>query len=239
MYPTISIFGLEFGSSNFFMILGIFSMIVVNVLRAKQFGVSKIKAVLISITNNVGAFAGAKVLFLLENINTLANGISFGGFSFYGTVFMLPVFMLITYNLYGMEKDKFFDYSTPSVLIELAFYRTGCLLAGCCCGIEAGWGIAMAHSPEVLRVPVQLIEIILDVGIFALLVAYQQKGRHKGLLYPIFMIAYGAIRFVLEFLRVRQVWIWSMSEAHFLSILAIAIGIIWIYFKTKKQKQQG
>ena len=229
------------GSGNFFMILGIFSMIVVNLFRAKKFNISKLKSVAISLTNNVGAFAGAKILFLLENIKSLSQGISFGGFSFYGTVFMLPLFMLVTYNMYGIEKKEFLNFSTPSVLMELAFYRTGCLLAGCCCGVEAGWGIAMAHSPEVLRVPVQLIEIILDLGIFATLLYVERKAffKENGLLYPIFMVSYGLIRFVIEFFRVRDVWVWGMSEAHFLSLLAIAIGVVWIVLAVKKHNKKA
>jgi len=237
MYPSINLFGLCFSSSTLFMLLGIVSMVVVNLFRAKSFGVSKLKSVAISITNNVGAFAGAKLLFVLENIDNLKNGSSLGGFSLYGTIFFLPLFMLITYNMYGMGKDEFFNFSTPGVLMELAFYRTGCLLAGCCYGIVAGWGIAMAHSPEVLRVPVQLIEIVFDLGIFAMLLCVQKKQFfRKGLLYPLFMISYGVVRFVLEFFRVNQVWFLGLTNSHLASVISIAIGCVWIILKVKKQK---
>jgi len=241
MYPKINLFGMSFDSAMLFMILGIFAMIVVNLFRANKFGISKLKSVAISITNNVGAFAGAKILFLLENLDSLQSNISFGGFSFYGTVFMLPVFMLITYSFYGMDKKQFLNFSTPSVLMELAFYRTGCLLAGCCCGIPAEWGFAMAHSPEILRVPVQLIEIILDLGIFATLLYVERKAffKENGLLYPLFMICYGVIRFVVEFFRVRDVLLWGMSESHFLSLLAIAIGVVWIVLAVKKHNKKA
>ena len=38
------------------------------------------------------------------------------------------------------------------------FGRIGCFFAGCCYGKEANWGFALENEPEILRIPIQLIE---------------------------------------------------------------------------------
>ena len=231
MYPILNIFGLEVRSTQFFVILCIVVSFGFYVLRAKKYNLTKGKAMLMCLAYNIGGFAGGKILYIIKNHISMEAGVGFWGFAYYGAVLIIPIFVLATLNLFEVKADQVFDFGGPSMLMQLAIYRVGCLLNGCCYGIEASWGMAMAHSPEVLRVPVQLIEIILDVAIFVAMLAYEKKGKYKGILYPIFMVAYGVIRFVLECFRVRTILFAGMSIDHILSLVSIAIGIIWIYFK--------
>lgn len=240
MYPDIFVLGISL--PRLFLILGVVVSILSGAFLARKFGISVKLGMLIILINNFGVLAGSKILFLLNNLSSVQNGIEVGGLLLYGGILFHPIYMYCVSNFFKVERKTFFDFSTPPFILGVAIYRIGCFCGGCCCGIPADWGFAMAHSPEVLRVPTQLIELVFDVGIFVMLLIVERKNWFngtKGILYPIFMVSYGVIRFVIEFFRVRDVLLWGMSQAHFLSLLSIAIGIIWIYFKTKKQKQQG
>jgi len=237
------IFGITVPSYVFFLVLSGIVYIVIGICRGKKFGFSIISAAVMSLVNAWGILCGAKLLFWMNYTESLTHGIPlFGGFLLFGSVFFLPVYMYMVRFFVKMGAKNYFNFSTPGLVATASIFKVGCLMAGCCYGVEANWGVAMQHSPEVLRIPLQIIELVLLAIFFVIVLLIEKRSelvREKGLLYPVFMIGYGCIRFVLEFLREKENVIWILSQEHFLSILAIAIGIIWIYFKTKKQKQQG
>ncbi|MBR2029353.1 MAG: prolipoprotein diacylglyceryl transferase [Clostridia bacterium] len=233
---------MEISSSNLCITLGFIAAVLMAIFCSKQFNIPRIKAVIMIVVNSFGVVAGAKILFLINNLSSIQNGIKVGGLLFYGAVFFFPVYMLFTRAFFKVESKTYYNFSTLGLIIALAFYRIGCFMDGCCCGIPADWGFAMAHSPEVLRVPTQLIELVCDVGIFAILLVAERKNWFngtKGILYPLFMICYGVIRFVIEFFRMREVLLWGMSQAHFLSLLSIAIGVVWIVLAVKKHNKKA
>jgi len=240
MYPDIFVLGMSL--SRLFLLLGIVVAILVGAFRARKFGISVKLGMLIIFVDNFGTLAGSKILFLINNLSSIKYGIEVGGLLLYGGILFLPIYMYCIGNFFKMDRKRFFDFSTPSLLLGLAIYRIGCFCGGCCCGIPADWGFAMAHSPEVLRVPTQLIELVCDIGIFAILLVAERKNWFngtKGILYPLFMICYGVIRFVIEFFRMREVLLWGMSQAHFLSLLSIAIGVVWIVLAVKKHNKKA
>lgn len=240
MYPKVDVLGISL--QRLFLIIGIVVAILVGAFRSRKFGISVKMGMLIIFVDNFGTLAGSKILYLINNWTSIENGIEVGGLLLYGGILFLPIYMYCISNFFKIDVKKFFDFSTPSLLLGLAFYRIGCFCGGCCCGIPADWGFAMAHSPEVLRVPTQLLELVCDIGIFAMLLIGEKKqwfNGTKGILYPIFMVSYGLIRFVIEFFRVRDVWVWGMSEAHFLSLLSIAIGVVWIVLALKKHNKKA
>ena len=197
---------------------------------------------LIIFIDNFGTLAGAKGLYLINNWTTIQNGVEVSGLLLYGGILFLPIYMFCISNFFKIDVKKFFDFATPSLILGLAFYRIGCFIGGCCYGVPADWGFPMAHSPEILRVPTQLIELICDIGIFAMLLYAEKKewfNETKGILYPLFMISYGLIRFVIEFFRERDILIGTFSQAHFLSLFAIAIGIIWVILAVEKQTKKS
>jgi hypothetical protein len=93
----------------------------------------------------------------------------------------------------------------------LACGRIGCLSAGCCHGRPARWGIR--YGPEhaelglpsclmgVRLVPIQLVESLLVAGAVATGLAVVLAGGQPGEAASLYVVAYAALRFVLEFLR--------------------------------------
>lgn len=92
-----------------------------------------------------------------------------------------------------------------------ALGRQGCFAAGCCWGrpTEAWWGVVFTHPdtasglPGVPLIPTQLLESGLSLLLFAgiLLMERLYRRRRQGTTFLIYGFGYGAIRFVMDFLR--------------------------------------
>ena len=145
-----------------------------------------------------------------------------GGLTYYGGFLgasLMAVFVL--------RRDRFpfwkaADMAGFAVPLGLGFGRMGCLLAGCCYGVESQSAFALsfpprspaseaefkAHSlPSVVDwshrvLPTQIFESALCLGIAAYcLLRVHGRKRYDGQVFVNFLALYAAGRFLLEFLR--------------------------------------
>jgi len=160
------------------------------------------------------------------------------------------------------------DVLVPSLAIGHAFGRIGCHLAGCCwggvctvpgVGVRVGYhempdgtpfgnaftdqfyrGIIDADMMQSLPIwPVQLME---SIGLFLLagaLVWWASRGPLRpGFVIAGYLIIYGVMRFMLEFLRgdaERGLWFGgTISTSQIISALIIPVGIALIVANRKK-----
>lgn len=112
----------------------------------------------------------------------------------------------------------------------LVFGRTGCLVSGCCHGRPSGVGIRYRHGAargplEGVRLfPIQLVEAMWTAVITLVGVIFVLAGAAPGTAVWFWLLAYGAVRFVLEFARgdVLRPQLGPLSEAQWLAVGLIA-----------------
>jgi phosphatidylglycerol:prolipoprotein diacylglycerol transferase len=191
--------------------------------------------IVIALVVNAIAIFGAYLLFHIEE--PTAPLASFG-LSFFGTVYFLPIGMhFVSYCFRKYSKKEFRDLWALTVPMELSLVRLGCFFAGCCLGVQAHHGVHFPNDPEgFYRVPIQLIEVVFDVGIFILLIVLEKKKINKGYLYPIFMVSYGFIRFILEFWRDTAKHFYGLSNGQIFAFISVIIGCIWIMLLYRKKE---
>ena len=117
------------------------------------------------------------------------------------------------------------DAFARGAIIMMAIGRIGCIFQHCCYGKQASWGWDLGDG--VNRIPVQFIEM---VGLF-LIVLFIHKLHQKELftgrrLFIVFM-AYGVLRFGMEFLR--EPIADQFAGLGFYHWLALSVGIIGAY----------
>ena len=92
------------------------------------------------------------------------------------------------------------DLLAPYLPLGQAIGRLGNFLAGDAYGLPTSlpWAVFQAGA---FRHPVQLYELVLDLGLFAFLSRRRYVSFRDGELFQIYIVGYSLIRFPLEFLR--------------------------------------
>ena len=153
----------------------------------------------------------------------------FSGQSLFGAVFFLPLFYFIGAKLFKRKNPDVFDCFTVPMVFTLFCARISCLLTGCCLG---------AYIPGTeARFPTREAELVFYAVLLAFLVPRVIKNRSRGNIYPIFMIAYGAFRFVCEFFRESSSFPGAFHLSHLWALITLALGLS-IFFEIKRKSSK-
>lgn len=215
----------------FFWAIGIIVSVTYYVLIHKKFRIQWYVALFLGLIMILLETFGAKILFFLENPDSIKEGISWtGGYSLFGVFFFAPLFLILISLFLKMGYLDLMDLLIPGILLELAFYRIGCTCVGCCYGIEVGWGISNGIKDKLF--PVQPLESILDITSFIAIFLLFLKGKLKrGEPFYLTYIFYGLIRFVLEFFRHRNNLVGIFSLTHFFALATFVFGTSMLFIR--------
>lgn len=193
----------------------------------------------------VFGFIGAKIFYIYlirhliswKSIVQLSylNWLMGSGFVFYGVVLAAPVGAILAGKIHRITVKPFLDRVIFLFPLAHGFGRIGCFLAGCCYGIpySGKWAVVFPASTMGLSgvplFPVQLVEAMLLFILSLILYVLQEVKKWRYTL-SVYLIAYGIIRFVLEYFRFDAVRgsfsVFSTSQwiSLFLILAAIMYG---------------
>jgi phosphatidylglycerol:prolipoprotein diacylglycerol transferase len=101
---------------------------------------------------------------------------------------------------------------------------------------ELPWAIYIA-STDNYHQPVFLYESILNIILFVVLFRFLSRGYFKGKIISYYIIGYGIVRFLMEFIRIDIVpQIMGLRLPMITSVFWLIIGIISLILLTKKYK---
>ncbi len=221
----------------FFWMFGIIFSVAFYMIMAKRYQHKWYISLLLGFIMIILETFSAKIMFLIENPSSIKNGITWrGGYSLFGVFFILPIFLFAISFILKIKFLDLMDYLIPVGLLELSFYRIGCMCTGCCYGIEVGWGITNGTAKGLF--PVQPLEACLDFAAFIVIVLLIRKNKlRRGEAFYITYLSYGAIRFVMEFLRERTNVVGPLATSHFYALAIMIFGIVmFVYSRKYKNK---
>ena len=165
-------------------------------------------------------FVGMKLLYWIVTPNEFIDAIKHGrilellttGMVFYGGLAggILGIFICSR-----KKKRSFFEFSdlmAPCFCVAHAFGRIGCLLVGCCAGVEPGdpvlFGAATYHGACAFtyadghqHLPVPLMEAIFLLLLCVALILILKKTKKLGTVTGWYLVLYAIWRFVIESFR--------------------------------------
>lgn len=177
----------------------------------------------------------------LENIGRISS--SDGAvMSLFGAIFFLPLFYFLLAKFSKRKTADVFDTFTVSMVFTLLCARVNCLFAGCCQG-KCIHGVTGPQWPT-RELELAFYAVVLTVMIFRIL-----QKKNYGQLYPLYMVSYGAFRFVIEFFRMtlddqmalKQTGAYTGSVfhlSHLWAILSVCIGLS-IYYEVRKKHSKN
>lgn len=204
----------------------------------------------------VGAgLLGAKVLYILTRLPEMIADPSLivhnlkNGFVVYGSIIGGILGAWIYCRKVKWNFFEVFDLVVPALALAQGIGRIGCLLAGCCYGMELAADNPIAivfHNSEyapnnVPLLPTQIISSLLDFAHFAVLMLLSKKLKTSGQLAGCYLIFYSIGRFILEFFRGDLIRgnVGSFSTSQFISIFICLAGILMVAGLPALQKRKG
>jgi phosphatidylglycerol:prolipoprotein diacylglycerol transferase len=206
----------------------------------------------------IAAIAGAKLMMFVvdlpeyiqhpEEILSLAT-LQAGGVFYGGLIAALAV------AGWYMRKTKLpprqtADAFAPGIALGHGIGRLGCFSAGCCWGIptHVPWAVTFTNPVANALVgvplgvplhPTQLYEAFAEFAIFGILYTRARKVRAPGDIISLYILLYGAARFVVEFYRFHEqgnLWGGPLDTSQWISIGLMAAGAA--HFVAGKSKEK-
>ena len=205
-----------------FLAAGALSIIALTLWRRQKYGLSMLSAVCFSMLLIITGTLGAKLLSFAKSGFT-----SFNGMAFYGSIFLNLLLVPLFGLPFRMKPAQSWDLSAPAAALLISCFRFGCYCAGCCGGVLCTIG------SFTFRWPAQMLESFGDMVLTVILLRLEGKEICRGLLHPIFLVSYGSMRFVIEWMRDMPELILGLSEGHWNSLLSILIGVVWLFVHRK------
>lgn len=225
MNNYISIFGKNISFYAILGFIGLMAALFLCLKRRTRYGIEKDDIVNLMAYSIVGIIVGSKLLALVCMIpqfveywdriqwNSEFVGILFqSGFVFYGGLAGSILAFYLYCRQFKIPFGRVMELIAPAIPLFHFFGRIGCYTAGCCGGIGG--------------FPLQLVEAFGNFLIFALIIYIQDRRRSFDGTFPLYMLTYGCMRFVLEFFRgdPERGFIGPLSVSQWISIAVVLIG---------------
>ena len=206
-------------------------------------------------------FAGAKLFHVLENLDQFALDpvgmiFSSGGFTFYGGLIIAALTIIWYLRKRDLSVPIFADSLAPGLMIAYGIGRIGCHLAG-----DGDWGIAsdIASRPSWIPVwlwaetydrnilgvdlssapvyPTPIYEFFAAAIIFAILWSVRKHPFVAGWLFSLYLVFNGIERFLIEKIRVNNVFeLFGMevTQAEVIAVSIFLLGVIGLIKTTRR-----
>ncbi|WP_322995463.1 prolipoprotein diacylglyceryl transferase [Castellaniella sp.] len=160
-----------------------------------------------------------------------------GGMSFHGGLLGVVIAMLIFARKRGMKLLAIGDFIAPLIPLGLAAGRLGNFINGELWGrpTDLPWAMVFPGSQDgIARHPSQLYEMGLEgFVLFAVVWWFARKPRPTGQTSAVFLMAYGVLRFLVEFTREPDDFLGlltgglSMGQLLSIPMVLIGLGLFW------------
>ena len=225
-------------------VIGVCLALAYALFSCTRYGLSRDDTAYIFVFGAIGAMVGAKVLYLIVSAGDIYGDITSGamtlpeiavkymsgGMVFYGG--LIGAFIVSRHMALRYKKDPvdFLPVLVPAFALAHGISRIGCLLVGCCYGMESDGPLSIVYTSSQIApngvplIPVQAVEAAGEIAIFLILaMAAPAVRRRVNILYA-YIVMYASMRFVLEFFRgdeVRGHIAW-LSVSQWISLLMLA-----------------
>jgi phosphatidylglycerol:prolipoprotein diacylglycerol transferase len=148
----------------------------------------------------------------------------------------------------GLNFKAMADLCIPCIPVAYAFGRLGNFINGELWGrtTSVPWGMYFLTGDHLLRHPSQLYEAFGEgIVLFLILWPLRNKVRTPGAMLPLYLIGYGAIRFIIEYFRQPDAQLgfvflkFSMGQLLCTGMMAAGILLWWYFAKQARRQRQN
>ena len=197
----------------------------------------------------VGGLVGAKLYFAMFEVpdgvglaGMMSALFSGSGLTWYGGFVLATVSIVWVVKRRGVPFLVVADAGGMGLAIGYGIGRIGCQLAG-----DGDYGIptdlpwGMAYPPPAVvptfeKVhPTPVYETLAGAATFGMLWLLRTKLATPGILFSLYLILAGGARFLVEFIRQKQIVVFGLTDAQWISLLLIATGVTLVLYLRRER----
>ncbi len=188
---------------------------------------------------------GSKLAYLLTEAETWSwqDLLSGSGLTWHGGFILAAVSAIIYWRRRKMPLLVMLDSLAPMLATGYAAGRVGCHLAGDgdygipCNVTDIDYSWCMSYPNGIIPTtdlvhPTPVYEVLSNLLLFALLWGLRKRIRHPGILFGIYCIGSGVLRFFVEFIRQsegRPDRFLNLRDAQLVALATVIVGIVfWV-----------
>lgn len=140
--------------------------------------------------------------------------------SFLGLCFV-PLVVHLFFKLNALRSLDMFILFVP---LQISIRRIGCVIEDCCKGIETRNSfICFFRHEDVAAHPFALYIVLICLVIFVLLILWARKLHQPGTVLTWFFVMYTSARFVVEFFRAEQMYLYGLNKAQIVCVVLLPL----------------
>ena len=156
-----------------------------------------------------------------------------GGLAIWGAVIGGGVALALFAWRYHLPFGRLVDTATPGLVLGQALGRFACIITGDAMGRATTGPFGFAYtSPNamvpqlgVYYTPTPVYEIIMNLGIFAIVWRLRKKNLPDGALFLIYLVLYSAGRFIITFWSSYLIVAFGLNQAQIISLVGLIVGL--------------
>jgi phosphatidylglycerol:prolipoprotein diacylglycerol transferase len=242
-FPEITIGPLTLQTFGIFVAIGILVGIWVAARRNERFGIPREETEKVGFILVGAGLVGARLLWVITHPEEISSPIDViavwdGGLQFTGgfvtAILLAP---LLTRKWPRGRRWELLDGAILGLAIGQAIGRLGCIAVGehlggptdFFLGINYRGGVVVEGPLEVgvTYHSAALYEALWLVPIILVLLWLDRRGARAGVMSGVFIISYGVLRFLTDFVRINDETLFGLTGAQYMSLILVPFGI-WV-----------
>lgn len=146
----------------------------------------------------------------------------------------------------GWRFPKLLDAAAPGLVLAQAIGRIACVITGDAMGkpTNGPFGFAytspnaMVPSLGVYYTPMPIYELVINLGIFAILWQLRKRNWADGRLFLVYLVLYSLERFFLAFTSSYRIIAFGLTQSQIMAVFGLIIGLVLLARSPRKLSRQ-
>lgn len=236
---AFSIGTLEIRWYGIMVVLAVVAILAISLLEAKRLKIPSDDVYNVAIWAIIGGVIMSRVVHIIDHWSYYMEHpeqiVSFEGVGVYGAVIGILIAVVIYCLVKKISIWKICDMVAPGALVGMAIGRVGCLLNGCCYGLETTsscfsvYTHPSSYAPlNMLLLPTQLFHIVWNLVAFGIIWALRKRLQPVGTTFLLYLALYAAGDLTIRFFRDGTPWLFGMQQAQVIGIAMLVVTVPWM-----------
>jgi len=233
-------------------VLAVIVVLIFALMEAKRVGISHDHIYNMALWAIISAVIVSRLVHVIDQwdyyMKNPAQILNFAGLTIYGAVLgaLLAIFIYCLIN--KLSFWQLGDIVTPGALVGQAIGRVGCIIGGCCYGLEnPPYGAIEYINPHhglygtpmgVPLYPTQIFHLVWNLIAFGIIWSLRTRIKPRGVVFLSYLALYAFGDLVIRFFRQGTPFLFGMQQAQLIGILVLLITVPWLIVKLWRGREQ-